>query len=193
MALIDIKIPNIGDFKDVEIIEILVKEGQNISKGESLITLESDKSSVEVPSNQSGKIIKINVKVGDKVSEGDLLLKIESNKTEIVEINDIKKNKPKDIKKIIDKVQDKTDIIIQNKNIEQDSNKLVLASPKVRKFARELGTDVNKIVGSEKFGRVTEDDVKNFVRLDLNKIKPILRKFKSLKLKLTMSILNLVR
>ena len=173
MAIIDIKIPNIGDFKDVEIIEILVKEGQNISKGESLITLESDKSSVEVPSNQSGKIVKINVKVGDKVSEGDLLLKIESNKTEIVEINDTKKNKPKDIKKIIDKVQDKTDIIIQNKNIEQDSNKLVLASPKVRKFARELGTNVNKIVGSEKFGRVTEDDVKNFVRLDLNKIKPI--------------------
>ena len=61
MAIIDIKIPNIGDFKDVEIIEILVKEGQNISKGESLITLESDKSSVEVPSDQSGKIIKINI------------------------------------------------------------------------------------------------------------------------------------
>ena len=79
MALIDIKVPNIGDFNDVEIIEILVKEGQQINKNDSLITLESDKSSVEVPSNHSGKISKINVRVGDKVSEGDLILKIVSS------------------------------------------------------------------------------------------------------------------
>ena len=59
MALIDIKVPNIGDFKDVEIIEILVKDGQDINKGDSIITLESDKSSVEVPSDHSGKITKI--------------------------------------------------------------------------------------------------------------------------------------
>ena len=58
MALIDIKVPNIGDFNDVEIIEILVKEGQHINKNDSLITLESDKSSVEVPSDHSGKVSK---------------------------------------------------------------------------------------------------------------------------------------
>ena len=69
MSIIDIKVPNIGDFKDVEIIEILVKKGQEINKGDSVITLESDKSSVEVPSDHSGKISNINVKVGDKVSE----------------------------------------------------------------------------------------------------------------------------
>ena len=84
MALIDIKVPNIGDFKDVEIIEILVSNGQNINKGDSMITLESDKSSVEVPCNNSGKVSQIYVKVGDKVSEGDLILKIESNKNDTI-------------------------------------------------------------------------------------------------------------
>ena len=66
-----IKVPNIGDFKSVEIIEVLVKNGEDIKKGDPLITLESDKSSVEVPSPLSGKILNINVKTGDKVSEGD--------------------------------------------------------------------------------------------------------------------------
>ena len=68
MSTIDLKVPNIGDFKNVEIIEILVKENQEIIKGDSIITLESDKSSVEVPSDVSGKILEIKVKVGDKVS-----------------------------------------------------------------------------------------------------------------------------
>ena len=71
-----IKVPNIGDFKEVEIIEILVKEGDQINKGDPIITLESDKSSVEVPSTVSGKILKINIKIGDKVSEGDEVLEI---------------------------------------------------------------------------------------------------------------------
>ena len=92
MALIDIKVPNIGDFKDVEIIEILVSNGQNINKGDSMITLESDKSSVEVPCNNSGKVSQIYVKVGDKVSEGDLILKIESNKNETIKIETTEPN-----------------------------------------------------------------------------------------------------
>ena len=76
-------VPNIGDFKEVEVIEVLVKPGQTIKKDDSVITLESDKSSVEVPSNYEGKIKKINTKVGDKVSEGSVILLIEtSNNTQ---------------------------------------------------------------------------------------------------------------
>ena len=75
MAEQKVTVPNIGDFKEVEVIEVLVKEGQSISKDESIITLESDKSSVEVPSSSSGTIKKINIKVGDKVSEGDTILR----------------------------------------------------------------------------------------------------------------------
>ena len=67
-----------GDFKDVEIIEVLVKEGQQIKKNDSLITLESDKSSVEVPSTHEGIIEKINIKVGDKVNKGDLILSLKT-------------------------------------------------------------------------------------------------------------------
>ena len=78
MTTIEITIPDMGDFKDVEIIEVLVKEGQTIKKDDSLITLESDKSSVEVPSTHEGKIDKINLKIGDKVNKGDLILTLKS-------------------------------------------------------------------------------------------------------------------
>ena len=77
MSEIEIKVPNIGDFKDVEVIEVLVSEGQNLKKSDPIITIESDKSSVEIPSNFEGKIKTLKTKVGDKVSEGDLILILE--------------------------------------------------------------------------------------------------------------------
>ena len=77
MSQTEIKVPNIGDFKDVEVIEVLVKEGDEVKKNDPLITIESDKSSVEIPSTVDGKIIKLNLKIGDKVSEGDNILQIE--------------------------------------------------------------------------------------------------------------------
>ena len=89
MANKKILVPDMGDFKDVEIIEVLVKEGQSIKKNDSLITLESDKSSVEVPSTHTGIIEKINVKIGDKVNQGDLILNLNiveiSKKTESID------------------------------------------------------------------------------------------------------------
>ena len=78
MTKIKISVPDMGDFKNVEIIEVLVKDGQTINKNDSLITLESDKSSVEVPSTHSGKIEKVNVSVGDKVNKGDIILTLDS-------------------------------------------------------------------------------------------------------------------
>ena len=79
MSEIEIKVPNIGDFKDVEVIEVLIAEGQSIKKNDPLITIESDKSSVEIPSDLEGKIKHLKIKVGDKVSEGDLILVMENN------------------------------------------------------------------------------------------------------------------
>ena len=70
---LEIKVPDIGDFKNVEIIEVLVKEGDQIKKNDPILTLESDKSSVEVPSPFDGKISSLKVKVGDKVSKGSLI------------------------------------------------------------------------------------------------------------------------
>ena len=79
MSKKDIKVPNIGEFKDVEVIEVLIKKGQKIKKNDPLITIESDKSSVEIPSTLSGTIETIKVKVGDKVSKGDLILSVSSS------------------------------------------------------------------------------------------------------------------
>ena len=80
-----ISVPDIGDFESVEIIEILVKPGEIIKKNDPIVTLESDKSSVEVPSPFDGKILKLKVKIGDKVSKGSVLALIESEKIETTE------------------------------------------------------------------------------------------------------------
>ena len=85
----EIKVPNIGEFKDVEVIEVLVSSGQSVSKNDPLITIESDKSSVEIPASFDGKVKSVNIKVGDKVSEGDLILILEST---FKQRKDIKKN-----------------------------------------------------------------------------------------------------
>ena len=73
-------VPDIGEFEKVEVIELLVKVGDQINLNDPVVTIESDKSSVEIPSTVSGKIESVNIKVGDKVSKGDVLLSIESSK-----------------------------------------------------------------------------------------------------------------
>src|SRR5688572_26998997 len=77
MALVEVKVPDIGDFKDVEIIELLVKPGDTVKAEQSLITVESDKASMEIPSTHAGVVKELKVKIGDKVSEGSLLLMLE--------------------------------------------------------------------------------------------------------------------
>ena len=159
MANLKITVPDMGDFKDVEVIEVLVKEGQSIDKNDSIITLESDKSSVEVPSTHPGKVDKINIAVGDKINKGDLILTLESNE------------KKEEEKKIEPKKENKVEKTIPSKEV---FSKVLTssvfqggkssASPKVRKFARELGADVSKIPGTQRSGRVSEDDVKEFIR-----------------------------
>ena len=89
----NISVPDIGDFKDVEIIEVLVKPGDNVKKNDPVVTLESDKSSVEVPSPFEGKIAELKVKIGDKVSEGSILATLEGGEAKKEEINEDKKIK----------------------------------------------------------------------------------------------------
>ena len=94
-------VPDIGDFENVEVIELLVKEGQDIKKNDPVITIESDKSSVEIPSTFSGKIEKIQVKVGDKISKGDLILNISNFNQESIESKII----PKDTENLIQEAE----------------------------------------------------------------------------------------
>ena len=85
-------VPDIGDFENVEVIELLVKQGQEIKENDPVVTIESDKSSVEIPSTFSGKIESISVKVGDKVSKGDLILNISNSEKKSENTNDVPKN-----------------------------------------------------------------------------------------------------
>ena len=169
MSKKDIKVPNIGEFKDVEVIEVLIKKGQEIKKNDPLITIESDKSSVEIPSTLEGKVTTLNLKIGDKVSEGDKILELEINEGSI-EKKESELTKEELPEKIIsEKILDiKKTIETQNLNNIDFSSK-TSASPKVRKFARELGVDIQKVLGSERRGRVIESDIKLFVSSNLNK------------------------
>ena len=178
MSDIEIKVPNIGDFKDVEVIEVLVKKGQSIKKNDPLITIESDKSSVEIPSSFEGKISNLNIKVGDKVSEGDLILTLEKSSqiNQKVEQKPIIEKEFKKIEVIEPEVQQETKVLNNVSNISS-------ASPKARKFARELGVDINKVLGSERDGRVVEDDIKKFVALRSNNNAEVVEEKKTNKIK----------
>ena len=249
--IVDLVVPNIGNFKSVEIIEVLIKENQNIKKNDGIITLESDKSSVEVPSQFSGKIKNIKVKVGDKISEGDKIGEIEITSDELIQekkpenkkieiqkesktLNDttllkipplgttkkliiseifLKKNQPIKIDQIALLIEDEEsayeipspisgivkNIILKkgqqvkigdsiaeilNQALETEIKKKIIientiqdnheyqsiksASPKIRKFARELGVDIQLVDGSARKGRILEEDIKKFIKGTLN-------------------------
>ena len=160
----EIKVPNIGEFKDVEVIEVLVSSGQSVSKNDPLITIESDKSSVEIPASFDGKVNSVKVKVGDRVSEGDLILTVEQEKN--LEQKTIKEEEPVANQNQVEKI---TKVNPAQNLIKKNNSETSSASPKVRKFARELGVNINEIVGSERQGRIVEDDVKNFISSKINK------------------------
>ncbi|MDC3231335.1 2-oxo acid dehydrogenase subunit E2 [Candidatus Pelagibacter sp.] len=158
-----IKVPNIGEFKDVEIIEVLINKGQKIKKNDPLITIESDKSSVEIPSADDGIVLSLNVKIGDKVSEGDEIIEIETNE-DLKKIETLKTKETNEEKKIeIKKNKESKNLITTG------FSSKTIASPKARKFARELGVDINKVSGSEREGRVIESDIKLFVASKFDK------------------------
>ena len=116
-------VPDIGEFEDVEVIEILVKVGDQIKNNDPLITIESDKSSVEIPSTVSGKIEKIELKVGDKVSKGDLILNYSSSSNTLPE-----SSLPKDTESIIKQAEEaiankKDEEINTNETIPEKNNR----------------------------------------------------------------------
>src|SRR6184192_4282075 len=78
MALVEVKVPDIGDFKDVAVIEVLVKPGDTVKAEQSLVTVESDKASMEIPSSHAGVVKELKVKVGDKINQGDIVLSVEA-------------------------------------------------------------------------------------------------------------------
>ncbi|HMW07506.1 MAG TPA: dihydrolipoyllysine-residue acetyltransferase [Leptospiraceae bacterium] len=164
--LIDVKIPDIGDYSDIPIIEIHVKVGDKVSAEQSLITLESDKASMDVPSPANGVVKDLKVKVGDKVSKDFLFLVLEGEEG-VAEVKAPTPEKPKESAPIAQSAPPPQKPITPPVQVEvsHDSNgKSSHASPSVRKFARQLGVDVAKVKGTGPKGRITQEDVQNFVK-----------------------------
>ena len=153
MKEIELKIPNLGEAEDTEIIEISVKKGDKLNKNDPIIVLESEKAAMEVPADVSGTIKDIYVKEGDSVKEGSVYALIEIE--EIEEINQ-KVETPQDLPKKIEKSEEKIEKVIIDFN-------QINAGPAVRKIARELEIDLNKILGSGKNKLITKDDLKNHI------------------------------
>ncbi|MBU3559154.1 dihydrolipoyllysine-residue acetyltransferase [Polynucleobacter sp. Nonnen-W13] len=171
--LIDIKVPDIGDYKDVPVIEVLVKAGDRVEKEQSIVVLESDKATMDVPSSHSGLVKEVKVKVGDSISEGAIVLVLEesgavaapaaaqtaaapaSAKTEPTAAPAPKVEPPI--------VRAPAPPPVSNTPVEVDPT-ASHASPSVRKFARELGVTVHQVKGSGPKGRITQEDVQAFVK-----------------------------
>ena len=177
MSLIEIKVPDIGDFKDVAVIEIMVKPGDNIRLEQSLVTVESDKAAMEIPSSHAGVLKELKVKVGDKVNIGDLLAILEgaaavaaiapatapvsASPTPVVPTAPVAAPAPV-APALVAPESAAPPLPAHNPTALQ--LQLPHASPSVRKFARELGVPLNEVKGSGPKGRITEADVQAFTR-----------------------------
>ena len=165
----NVNLPDIGDFDSVDVIEILVKIGDLVKENDSIITLETDKATMEIPAPFSGKVTNLAMKVGDKVSHGDLILTVESDSepAEIESEPSVKSKEPKPEVGLEDSTQakDKPNKLDQKKEeISLDTEPDSHASPSIRKLARELGVSLSKISGSGQKGRILAEDLKSYVK-----------------------------
>ena len=163
-ASIDVKVPDIGDYKGVPVIEIHVKVGDRVEKEQSLITLESDKATMDVPSSHAGIVKEIKVKVGDSISEGDLVLILESSGDAPTIASLSSKATPVASISQVSNVPVSASASSLPKSEVVPSSGPSHASPSVRKYARELGVDVSRVIGTGPKSRVTQDDVQAYVK-----------------------------
>jgi pyruvate dehydrogenase E2 component (dihydrolipoamide acetyltransferase) len=162
-----VNVPNIGDFKDVPIIEVLVKPGDKIEVDSPLVTVESEKASMDVPSPVAGTIASVDVKVGDKVSEGSPLLTLTTSNGAAPAAPEAKKPEPAQATAPQSAPPQAVAAPAQQEAPAASDGASVHASPSIRRFARELGVDLRKVQGTAPHGRVTKDDVQNFVKKSL--------------------------
>ncbi|MGA0127984.1 MAG: dihydrolipoyllysine-residue acetyltransferase [Burkholderiales bacterium] len=173
----DVLVPDIGDFKNIPVIEVLVKPGDKVSAEESLITLESDKATMEVPAPFDGVVKEMKIKVGDTVSEGTAILTIEALGDTPSAAPEPKAAEPAPEKTPPKPVEEKISTTPPpvskapsapapsvSKPINEENFSAAHASPGVRRFARELGVDLGLVKGSGPKGRILREDVQSFVK-----------------------------
>ncbi len=188
MALKEMLVPDIGDSGGVEVIEILVTKGDTVAAEDSLITVESDKASMEIPSPFAGTINSLNIKLGDTIEQGDLILMLEETAVSDDESQETEEQQTAKEPEIATatvqdeaKAQQKPEVVVEvpakpsefkpspTRAIDEYSFELAHASPGVRKFARELGVDLGKVSGSGKGKRILRDDIKSYTKQVMSK------------------------
>ena len=175
---VEIEVPDIGDFKEVEVIEVMVAVGDTIKAEQSLITVESDKASMEIPASQGGVVKEVKVKVGDKVAKGSIVVVVEGGAQAAAAPAAKSEAAPAPAAKSEAKAESAPAqaaapasrpapaAALEDANLKP--GQLPHASPSVRKFARELGVNLSKVKGSGPKERITADDVRGFVKQALS-------------------------
>ena len=184
MAAIEVKVPDIGDFKDVPVIELLVKPGDIVKKDDSLVTLESDKATMEVPAPQAGTVKELRVKLGDKVSEGSAILTLDAAAGAAAPAANKQAPAPAKPPASATAVAPATDKVARGQapaGAQSTASAAAVApawagaqsagegtpphaSPGVRRFARELGVDLTQVKGGGPKGRILKENIQNFVK-----------------------------
>ncbi|MDR0458047.1 MAG: dihydrolipoyllysine-residue acetyltransferase [Burkholderiaceae bacterium] len=175
--LVEVRVPDIGDFHDVGVIEVFVQPGDTVKLEQSLITVESDKASMEIPSDAAGVIQELKVKLGDKVNQGDLLVIVQSAGAALASAVSAPATVPAEaggseksaapVQPPAQPVPAAAQAVLQVASLHQPGAApagLPYASPSVRKFARELGVPLAEVKGSAAKGRITQADVQAFTR-----------------------------
>ena len=169
----EIKIPDIGDFDSVEVIEIAVSVGDSVETEDTLITVESDKASMDIPSPNAGEIKEIKVNIGDKVSEGTPIISLLISKEGVKKDNQVSKETEEAEEKETPKIEKSENRIAPppppktpetSQLVGQSNSAKAHASPSVRRFARELGVDLGLVYGTGPKNRILKEDVKAFTK-----------------------------
>ena len=171
--LIELVVPDVGDFDEVEIIEVLIAVGDTVEENQDIITLESDKAAMEIPASHAGVIKELKVSVGDKVKQGSVIALVELVAGAAVPVAPAVEPKPVAAQAPAPQV---VEVKVETESVEiapfAPDNKAGVkhahASPSVRQFARDLGVTITAVNGTGQKGRVTKQDVQNFVKQKVN-------------------------
>jgi pyruvate dehydrogenase E2 component (dihydrolipoamide acetyltransferase) len=190
-SAIEVKVPDIGGFKDVNVIDVLVKDGQQIEKETPLVTIETEKAAMDVPAPAAGKIAQVKLKTGDKVSEGSVILLLEPTAAEAAPAEQSAAppaaapsgdassdaapsaaappaapapTQKKEAAAPAPAARASAPSTAPSPHVDENAFSTAHASPSVRKFARELGADLGRVQGTGVKGRITQDDVKAHVK-----------------------------